>query len=369
MSDSNEPLVDSVSAAAYTIPTDQPEADGTLSWDSTTVVVVHVTAGGRTGMGWTYSSKAAATVVDDLLSSAVQDHSAFDVPGANVAMMRAVRNAGRDGVVATAISAVDIALWDLNARLLDQPLIRLLGKTREDVPIYGSGGFTTYDDARTERQVEHWLNDCGVDMVKIKIGESWGGRVERDLHRTALVRRLVGDREVFVDANGGYPIARAIRVGHALDDLGVTWFEEPVSSNDLIGLRRVRTALRADVTAGEYGYDLQYFQKMVAAEAVDCLQIDVTRCGGITEFIRGAAVAAANELDVSGHCAPHVHAAFAASVPNFRHVEFFHDHERIEEQLLFDGADPPQDGRLLPSDSPGHGLSVKHSDAEQWRVM
>ena len=364
-----EPLIESVAARAYTIPTDAPEADGTLAWDKTTVVTVEVRAAGMTGLGWTYAAGAAAHLITELLASVVVGHLAADVRGANAAMAKAVRNVGRPGIASTAISAVDVALWDLSAKLLDIPLCRLLGGHSRPVKVYGSGGFTTYDDRRTTDQVCDWLTRCGVDAVKIKVGESWGSRPERDAARVELVSRLVGsDREVFVDANGGYSVGQAIRLGQRFAELGVTWFEEPVSSDDLAGLRAVRAGVAADVAAGEYGYDLSYFGRMVDAGAVDCLQIDVTRCGGITEFLRAAAVAAASGLDVSAHCAPHLHAAFAGVVPNLRHVEYFHDHIRIEEQLLFDGATPARDGTLTPAvDRPGHGLTIR-PEVDKWRT-
>src|SRR6202035_4293652 len=138
------------------------------------------------------------------------------------------------------------------------------------------------------------------------------------------------DAELFVDANGGYTRKQAVRMALAMADQDVTWFEEPVSSDDLDGLREVRDQVTPDVTAGEYGYDLVYFARMVDAGPVDCLQIDVTRCGGITEWLRAAAVAAARGLQVSGHCAPNLHAHVAAAAQNFRHLEDFHDHVRIE---------------------------------------
>jgi L-alanine-DL-glutamate epimerase-like enolase superfamily enzyme len=364
----SDPAVERFDVAAYTIPTDAPEADGTLSWDATTVVVVRAHAGGEVGLGWSYASAAAARVISELLTSSVCGRSALDVTAANERMSRAVRNIGRQGIAASAISAVDIALWDLKGRLLDLPITSLLGAVRRSVPIYGSGGFTSYDEEQTTAQVEHWISESAVAMVKIKIGESWGSRVDRDLQRTKLVRGLIGDRELFVDANGGYDAGLAIRVGHQLDEFDVRWFEEPVSSDDLPGLRRVRRALATDVAAGEYGYDLPYFHRMVAAGAVDCLQIDVTRCGGITEFLRAAAVASAANLEVSAHCAPHLHAAFGATVPNLRHIEYFHDHERIEEHLLFAGATPPTNGELVPAHAPGHGYSLREPDDANWRV-
>ena len=333
-----------VEAQALQIPTDAPEADGTLEWDSTTMVVVETRAAGRSGVGWTYCSAAAAAVVAERLRPAVLGCDALDVPGAWAAMARGIRNDGRPGVVACAMSAVETSLWDLKARLLDVSLTGLLGRCRNEVPVYGSGGFTTYDDDRLHSQLCGWV-DQGIGRVKIKIGESDGSREARDVARMRAARSAVGDRvELFVDANGAYTAAQAIRVMRRVEDLDVRWLEEPVSSDDLAGLRLVREAVDADVTAGEYGYDLVYFERMCAAQAVDCLQIDV-----------------------SGHCAPHLHLAVAAATPNLRHVEWFHDHVRIE-SMLFEGTSDPAGGAIAATDSPGHGLALRAEVAEGFRV-
>jgi L-alanine-DL-glutamate epimerase-like enolase superfamily enzyme len=362
--------VEAVSAAVFTVPTDSPEGDGTLTWDSTTMVLARASAAGVTGIGWTYGLAAAANVITDKLADVVRGRSALDVPAANDAMCRAVRNAGKPGLVAMAISAVDIALWDLKARVLGLPLVRLLGAARPDVPVYGSGGFTTYDDKQLEQQLRFWVEEQNIPRVKIKIGESWGRDERRDLARAQFTRKLVGDGvEFYVDANGGYTRKQAIRVGHALADLDVTWFEEPVSSDDLVGLQEIRDAITPDVAAGEYGYDLPYFARMLTADAVDCLQADVTRCGGITIWQRAAALAESLGMQISGHCAPHAHAAVAACVPNLRHLEWFHDHTRIE-SMFFDGTLDPDGGAIHPCDNtaPGLGLELRSAVATRYRV-
>ncbi|WP_435822169.1 enolase C-terminal domain-like protein [Actinacidiphila alni] len=362
------PVVESVETAVYTVPTEVPEADGTLAWDATTLVTVRVTAADVTGLGWSYGSPAVAEAVRAHLAAVVTGRPAWDVPAANDAMSRAVRNAARPGVIAHAVSAVDIALWDLKARLLGLPLVGLLGAARAEVPVYGSGGFTTYDDGRQDRQLRGWAEESGIPRVKIKIGESWGAREERDRDRVSRARRSVGDAvELYVDANGGYTRKQAVRLARHLDAEGVLWFEEPVSSDDPTGLAEVRAAVTADVTAGEYGYTLPYFHHMLAAGAVDCLQADVTRCGGITVWQRVAALAEARGLEISGHCAPHLHAHVAAAVPNLRHLEWFHDHVRIE-TALFTGALDPAGGSIRPGadGSPGHGMALR-SDAERYR--
>lgn len=361
--------VTAVRAAAYTVPTDAPEADGTYSWNSTTLVLVEADGAGTTGLGWTYAPAPAAALVESLLAPAVEGIDALDVPAAAAAMARAVRNPGRTGLASYAVSAVDCALWDLKARLLEVPLHKLLGAVRDTVAVYGSGGFTTYSEGQLQDQLQGWAGEQHIPRVKIKIGQDQGTNIPRDVERIRQARAAVGpDTELFVDANGGYTAKQAVRVMRDVAAEHVTWFEEPVSSDDLAGLRTVRAAVDADVAAGEYGTGLPYFQRMCSAEAVDCLQADVSRCGGISEWLRVAAVAAAHGLDVSGHCAPHLSTAVAAATPNFRHLEWFHDHVRIE-SLFFDGTLDPDGGRVQPSDAPGNGLAFRTADARPYRIL
>jgi L-alanine-DL-glutamate epimerase-like enolase superfamily enzyme len=332
------------------------------------VVLVTVTAGGERGTGWTYAAAAAGAVVTDVLTPAVLGRGAFDVAGASDAMARAVRNIGRGGVAAMAISAVDVALWDLKARLLGLPLADLLGRVREQVAAYGSGGFTSYDERQTREQLTGWVERDRIPRVKIKIGESWGRQEARDLARVALARQVIGpDTELYVDANGGYTTGQAVRVAHQMSEYGVTWFEEPVSSQNLAGLAAVRSQVQPDVAAGEYSWSLADSAALIAAGAVDCLQLDLTRCGGISEFVRGAALADAHSMQVSAHCAPTLHAHVGAATANLRHVEYFHDHQRIE-RLLFDGALDADGGVLTPDPGrPGLGVELRAADAEHYR--
>ncbi|MDG4782346.1 enolase C-terminal domain-like protein [Micromonospora sp. WMMD961] len=356
-----------LTAEAYRVPTDAPEGDGTLAWTSTTLVLVRADADGETGLGWTYGPAAVVAVVADLFAPLVADLDPDDVPAAWTSMRRGLRNAGRPGVAGLALSAADCALWDLKARRHGLPLARMLGTVRREVPVYGSGGFTTYDDERQHRQLAGWVHEQGIPRVKIKIGESCGTEVGRDLARMTAARRTIGDdAELYVDANGAYQRKQAIRVAHAAAELDVRWYEEPVSSDDLAGLGLVRDRVLPDVAAGEYGFDLTYFHRM--APFVDCLQIDVTRCGGISEFLRAAAVAAAAGLEVSGHCAPHQHLPVAAAIGNLRHLEWFHDHVRIE-SMLFDGTEPATGGTArVPLDRPGNGVQFRADRAQQYRV-
>ncbi len=351
------PPITRVSTAAYSFPTPVPEADGTLSWQATTAVTVTLEADGVTGLGWTYSSPAASDIVRHHLAGVAHDRPAFDIAGGWEAMHRAGRNFGTRGLYLQAMSAVDIAWWDLKARLLDVALTALFGRCRDSAPIYGSGGFTTLTDQQLTEQVQ-WWRSVGCTAMKIKIGESWGTCVERDLRRVEHLAQLAGAHvDLMVDANGAYTLGQARRVGARLDKLGVTWFEEPVSSDDITGLTRLRDELRCDVTAGEYASDVYDIRALLPA--LDCIQLDATRCGGYTGWLRGAALAQAHNRDVSAHCAPALHAPVAVAIPNLRHIEWFADHARLE-PLLVDGAPPVHDSALHPTPTAvGHGMRLR----------
>jgi len=360
----------SLDVSAYTVPTTTPEADGTYAWDATTMVLVQATAGEWTGIGWTYAPAACAALIREILEPAVDGLNCFDVPAAAEAMARTVRNASRPGLAGYAISAVDCALWDLKARILGLPLQHLFGAARAVVDVYGSGGFTTYSEERLRTQLEGWAGHQQIPRVKIKIGEDRGTNTVRDLARIRQARETIGSGvELFVDANGGYTAKQAVRVFEACAEQEVVWFEEPVSSDHLEGLRQVRRSINADVAAGEYGTTLFYFRRMCEAGAVDCLQVDASRCGGFTEWFRAAAVAAAHGLEVSGHCAPNLTVPAAAGTLNFRHLEWFHDHVRIEE-MFFDGTGDPAGGSVRPGeDRPGNGLTFRAQDADKYRIQ
>jgi L-alanine-DL-glutamate epimerase-like enolase superfamily enzyme len=358
--------IQNVDVGVYRIPLDPPEADGTLAWDHTTAVVAEVRAGAERGLGVTYGPGAVAGLIRELLTEPLIGLDALNVPGAWTAMTQSVRNAGRPGIASMAIAALELALWDTKAKLLEVPLFQLLGAARERVPVYASGGFTSMDDEALTRQLFGWVNERGFSRVKMKIGVDGGSDPGRDIDRVAMVRKAIGsDAELFVDANGAYSRKTAIRVGRSLAGEGVTWFEEPVSSDDLEGLREVREGIDAEVAAGEYGYTVFDFQRLVSA--VDVLQADVSRCGGIHGWFRASALAAANSLELSGHTAQSMHLHVACAIPNLRHLEYFADHERVD-RLLFDGVVSPREGVLRPDQGrPGHGLTLRRADAERYR--
>ncbi len=362
----SENSINRVEASAYSIPTDAPEGDGTFQWNSTTLVLCEIHAGNEIGLGYTYGAQATAVMADQLAQKCLLERPVFDILTLYEAMVAEVRNNGSRGIASMAISALDVALWDLKAKLLHCSAVDLLGSARSSVAVYGSGGFTTYTREQLAKQLSGWVAES-IHSVKMKIGAQPGA----DLDRVRVAREAIGSAaELFVDANGAFNAQQAIWFAQHFVDFNVSWFEEPVSSDRLADMRRVRDHAPAgmDIAAGEYGYDCFYFRRMLEAQAVDVLQLDATRCKGFTGFLQGAAVAASFGCPISAHCGPSLHMHVGCASPGFRHVEYFHDHARIE-QMLFDGFIAPVGGQLTPDRSrPGLGLVIKRKDAERFAI-
>ena len=355
-----------VEVSAYSIPTDALEGDGTFTWDSTTLVLCELHGAGESGIGYTYGNKATAVVAGELGQKCLVGKSGLDIPVLHDAMVWQVRNDGSRGIASMAISALDIALWDLKAKLLNCSVLDLLGAANPRAQVYGSGGFTTYTNQQLTSQLSGWVTE-GITRVKMKIG----AQPDADLDRVRVAREAIGSGiKLFVDANGAYSAKQAMWFGERFAEFNVSWFEEPVSSDRLDDLRRVRdhVPVGMDVAAGEYGYDSLYFRDMLRAEAVDVIQLDATRCKGFTGFLQGAAVASSFGCPISAHCAPSLHMHLGCATPGFRHLEYFHDHARIE-RMLFDGFIAPAGGAMEPDRSrKGLGLTFKKRDAEQYAV-
>jgi L-alanine-DL-glutamate epimerase-like enolase superfamily enzyme len=358
------PDIRKITASAYKIPTDTEESDGTLKWESTTLVLVEIEAGSEAGLGYSYSDAATVKVIEHPLAQAIVGVDAMDIPACWSRMMQKIRNLGQSGIAARAVSAVDNALWDLKAKLCGVSLGDLLGRCQDSIPAYGSGGFTSYPPAQLEEQLGGWARE-GFSAVKMKVGRE----PEKDVERVKAARRAIGPGpELFVD--GAYEAKQALKLAEAFAEQGVTWFEEPVSSDDLEGLRLIRERAPAGmrIAAGEYGDHPNYFERMTGAGAVDVLQADATRCGGITGFLKAAALCEAKPLPFSAHCAPALHAHAALPVPNFSILEYFYDHQRIE-KMLFDGVPRLKNGRLWADPGRrGIGLVFKRQDAAKFQI-
>ena len=354
--------VERIEVSAYTVPTDSPESDGTLRWDSTTMVLVEAIGGGRRGLGYTYGDVSVGKFVESKLASTVEGADAMSPPAAWKAMQEAIRNAGRPGVGAMAISAVDIALWDLKARLLGVALADALPRFYAAVPVYGSGGFTSYSNERLRDQLGGWASE-GIPCVKMKVGRE----PQEDPERLRVAREAIGeDVGLFVDANGAYTRKQALLWAQRFAEEGISYLEEPVSSEDREGLRllRDRGPGGLSIAAGEYEWTLPQLADL--AGCVDILQADVTRCGGITNLLRVDGICKGRQIPFSAHCAPAVSVHACCAMETLSHLEYFHDHVRLE-GMLFDGVLSPEGGELRPDGSrTGLGLDIKRADAERY---
>jgi len=360
--------IEALAVRAFRVPTKDPvESDGTLEWSSTTMVYVELQAGGETGIGYTYGDASAARMIDGLLKDALLGGDALETAARWNDMRSSVRNNGRHGISMMAISAVDIALWDVKGKLTQTPVSVMLGAARDRIPIYGSGGFTSYNIPELREQLSGWVRNENIPRVKMKVGRDPGA----DPERVAAARKTIGpNAELFVDANGAYSVKRAIEMAAYFAEEGVSWYEEPVDHDDLHGNRFVRdnTPPRMEVSNGEYGYTLQDFENIIDSGAADVLQADVTRCGGFTGLLAVDALCQARHIPLSTHCAPYVTLPGAAACKMLRHIEYFYDHVRIE-RMFFDGVREPVEGDLhVEFERPGIGLELKRRDAERYAV-
>ncbi|MGI8727052.1 MAG: enolase C-terminal domain-like protein, partial [Solirubrobacterales bacterium] len=335
---------------------------------STTYVVCEVeAAGGEIGIGYTAGDAVCARLIEGTLAEVVYGGDAIAPQRIQAALFAATRNSGRPGIVALSVSAIDLAVWDLKAKLVGLPLVELLGSMKESIPVYGSGGLTSYSTEQLTSELGGWVGQ-GIPRVKMKVGRD----PVADRERVAAAREAIGpEAELYVDANGAYSRKQALAQAERCAEQGVSWLEEPVPSDDLDGLRAIRERVPApiEVTAGEYGFSPTYFARMIDARAVDVLQADVTRCGGITDFLRIDALCRGRGLPLSTHCAPAASLHVACATRELRHIEWFVDHIRCE-RILFDGLIEPRDGQLHPDRSrPGHGIELKKSDLDQHLVF
>ena len=362
----SNPKIERIHVSVYTVPTETPESDGTFQWDKTSLVLVEVLAGGKTGLGYSYADISTAHLIDQSLAPRLTGHDALAIGGAWRTMVEQIRNLGRPGIASMAIAAVDNALWDLKGKLLDVSVAALIGIVRPGIMAYGSGGFTSYSDSQLREQLRGWA-EAGFLAVKMKIGRD----AAADIDRVRSAREAIGAKvQLFVDANGAYTRKQALYQAHRFREHDVTWFEEPVSADDLEGLRLIRDdgPPGMDIAAGEYGYDAWYFRRMVSAGAVDVLQADATRCAGITGFMVADALCESHCMPLSAHTSPSIHAHACCGAQRAINVEYFYDHARIERMAL-DGVLEVTNGLLSPDISrPGFGVMLKEADMRPYKV-
>jgi L-alanine-DL-glutamate epimerase-like enolase superfamily enzyme len=356
--------VQRLDVSAFRVPTSR-YVNGSPASNETTVVIVEAEAGGVRGLGYVYADVETAKLIDSVLKRVILNKNAIQVVSAWGSMRNAIRTQAWPVAGSIAIAAVDTCLWDLKARLLRIPLVNLFGVARAEIPVYGATE-DQYPWPQLEVQLRDWAAD-GMPAVKILVGAS----PDEDLDIVEKASKIAGpNMQLFVDARGAYNSEQAIEKARAFRDLGVVWFEEPVPSNDLEGLRTLRQnkPARMDIAAGREGFDSAYFRKILENGAVDVLKVNATRCAGLTGFLQADSMCQGFKTELSSHAAPSLHAHLCCVAMNARNAEYLSEHARIE-QMFFDGALRAGQGRLRPDlTRPGLGLELRVPDLERYRV-
>ena len=346
-----------------TIPPPRPGSEGRSA------LFVHVkTDAGVEGLGTGTGGPAVRAVIEHNLKDVLIGEDPFDVERLWESMFWRVRGFGRKGVAFCAISCVDVALWDLKAKALGVALYKLLGPYTDTVPIYGSGGWTSFTEAELVREQVGYV-ERGIPRVKMKVAKDFGRAEREDIRRLAAVRKAVGDDvEIYVDANNGYYAKQAIRMAREFEQYGIGWFEEPVLADDIDGLAAVARATPIPVATGEHEYTKYGFKELIARGGADIVQPDVGRVGGITEWLKVAHLAHAFNLPVAPHAVQLVHLHLACATPNLKVVEYLGVSEEGD-RIWYTDFPQPRNGMWSPyPDRPGLGLELSPQAVELYSV-
>lgn len=355
--------IQTVETDLYRIPNEETLEDATQSFDTLELITLTIRdRNGHAGLGFTYTiGRGGATIkrfLDDELVPSLEGS-----PVAPRTVRSSLQNrttfVGREGISELAISAVDIAVWDLLGRQTARPLYKLLGGTRRSVPMYETDGGWLQYDAETLVENAATVAEEGFAGMKMKIGSS----LERDLERVRAVREaLPDDLDLMLDANCSYTVPEAKRLATGIGNVGVTWLEEPLPKGDYAAYADLRSQVDIPIATGENYYNETQFRQLVAQMAVDYLQPDACRIGGITPWLRVADWAASSGLAVSPHYIEPLHAHLACLYDNIPYIEH---HSTVLDDILSEPIDP-DDGRIRPPQRPGHGIELE--DVGPYRV-
>ena len=281
-----------------------------------------------------------------------------------------IRNYGRKGVAIQALSATDVGLWDLKAKALGVPLYRLLNPMYDSVPVYGSGGWTNMTEEELIEEATGFVEQ-GFSKVKMKVGMNFGQEEREDIKRLAAVRKAVGDDiEIYVDANMGYNVKQAIRMTRIFEEYNVGWLEEPVLADNIEGLAEVTRASDIPIATGENEYTRHGFKELIAKRGADIIQPDVARVGGVTEWMKVAALADSFGLQIAPHGIPEVHLHLCMAIANLKVVEYFDGGwGSVGMANFFTEIPLPVNGMWTPfPDKPGLGFELDPDAVVKYRI-
>ena len=266
------------------------------------------------------------------------------------------------GLVTRAVSAIDVALWDIKGKALGQPVYKLLGGFRDRVPTYASGHLWRTYDADALAETGPKLVEQGFRAMKFRMGAE--DTLAKDLTRMRALREAVGDDvDIMVDINQGWDVNTAIAAGKEIAEQNLFWLEDPVNHQDYDGLARIADALDTPIAAGEYHYGIMPFRHMLEHRSIDIVMVDLLRAGGLTQWIKVAHMAEAFNLPVVSHLAPEILAHGVAAVPNGLTVEYMP--WSVE---LFQQSPKIEDGLLVLPEAPGLGLEFDEDALARFKV-
>ena len=323
------------------------------------IVRVH-TQQGREGIGVTYHEVGGEATRELILRNMVPrllDRDPLQTEVLWWEFFHYLRGVGRKGLMYCALSAIDIALWDLKGKFFDLPLYRLLGGNKTSVPVYASGGWTSYDDNQLVDEMRSIVSR-GFKALKFKVGVEGGQNINRDVVRVRKVREAIGpDIKILVDANNCFDAATAVQLANRIRDYDISLFEEPVFADDIPGLSRFRRGTDIPLATGEHEYTKFGVRDLLLNEAADIVQADGARAGGYTEMLKIAALTQAWNVKFAPHAMENIHLNLMAALPNGFMLERLLMFEDLT-QAVFKNAPVPVDGMMHVPDLPGLGLNL-----------
>jgi L-alanine-DL-glutamate epimerase-like enolase superfamily enzyme len=349
--------IESIASRIMALPADEPLADGpTVSGTRDFVVVRITTKDGIEGIGATFFggplTPALKAAVDNLGALIVGDDP-LRVEAIADKLRAAASSCGPGGIFTLALSAIDIALWDIKGKALNQPVAALLGGHRTRVPTYASGALMRHFSLDQCAKSAELLVKRGFTQMKTQLALPGETSPEREVERIRVLREVVGPNiTLMCDINQRWTVDQAVSIGRRVEEYHLDWLEDVTTCDDYAGLAHVADQLATPIAGGEYVYGLAPFRHMLEARSVDIAMIDVLRAGGITQWMKIAGMAEAFNVPVVSHLLPEVHVHMIAAIPNGRVVEYMPWTMR-----LF--ADPvrPEKGMLTVPTAPGLGLS------------
>lgn len=259
---------------------------------------------------------------------------------------------GPGGVATLALSAFDIALWDIRGKVFGVSLARLLGAARNKVPAYASGALSRTTPTDKLERAAAALVEKGYRQIKTQMAVE-GLNAAQEIERIRLVRDAVGpETNLMVDINQRWGVHEAISIGRRIEDLGLGWLEDPTRCDDYDGLAKIADALATPICAGEYLYGIEPHRQTLSQHSVDIAMIDLVRVGGVTPWLKVAGMAEAFNRPVASHLLPEIHVHLMAAIPNGLVVEYMPWTWR-----LFENPPIPDKGKIAVPIGPGLGLN------------